>query len=105
MTAERSALVTGAGRGIGRAVARGLSEAGWRVALTARSAEELEQTAARCPGPTLAVPADITDPDAPERIFSAVEQAWGRVDALVANAGSGTSATVEQTTDEQWQRM
>ena len=99
------AIVTGAGRGIGRAVAVRLSKEGHRVALTSRSAAELEETAARCSTETLVLPADITDPKAADRLFAAVEDAWGGVDVLVANAGAGTSAPITATTDEQWQRM
>ncbi|MDQ2797687.1 MAG: SDR family oxidoreductase [Actinomycetota bacterium] len=99
------ALVTGAGRGIGRAVALRLSSEGMRVVLTARSTDELATTAEQCPGETAIVAADITEPDAAERIFTAAEQRWGRVDVLVANAGSGTSSPLEKTTDEDWQHM
>jgi NAD(P)-dependent dehydrogenase (short-subunit alcohol dehydrogenase family) len=97
--------VTGAGRGIGRAVARRLSAEGLRVAVTARSKDQLEETAADCPGPTLVLPDDLTDPAAPDRLFDAVEREWGRVDVLVANAGAGVSARVHRTTDADWQRM
>jgi NAD(P)-dependent dehydrogenase (short-subunit alcohol dehydrogenase family) len=99
------ALVTGAGRGIGRAVAARLSSEGYRLTLTARNEAELRETAATCPGPALVVPADVTDPAAVESLFSEVEQTWGPVDVLVANAGAGVSASVVRTTDEQWQRM
>jgi NAD(P)-dependent dehydrogenase (short-subunit alcohol dehydrogenase family) len=99
------ALVTGAGRGIGRAVAHRLSAEGVRVALTARSRDQLDETAAGCDGPTLVLPEDVTDPDAPDRLFAAVEGEWGSVDVLVANAGAGVSARVERTTDADWQRM
>ena len=64
------ALVTGAGRGIGRAVAVRLSEAGYRVALTSRSADELEAVAKACPGPALVRPCDITDASAVEDLFA-----------------------------------
>lgn len=103
--ASQVALVTGAGRGIGRAVAERLSREGLRVALTARSADELEQTAAACAGETLVLPADLTAPGAVDELFDRVEQAWGTVDVLVLNAGAGTSASLARTTDEQWQRM
>lgn len=99
------AVVTGAGRGIGRAAAQRLSREGYRVALTSRSEPELKETAALCPGETLVLPADITDPAAVDQLFGEVEAAWGRIDVLVANAGAGTSASVAKTTDEQWQRM
>lgn len=101
----RIALVTGAGRGIGRAVARRLSDAGLRVALTARSEDELAQTAAECTGETLVCPADVTDLAGIDRVFGEVERAWGTVGVLVANAGAGNSARLEQTTDADWQRM
>ena len=99
------ALITGAGRGIGRCVATTLSARGFRVALTARNAAELEQTALGCTGETLVLPADILDPGAIERVVGAVEQAWGSVEVLVANAGAGSSAPVERITDEDWDRM
>lgn len=99
------ALVTGAGRGIGRTVARQLSRSGLKVALNARSVDDLEETAAQCPGETMLVPEDLTRPDGAERVFAAVEEAWGPVDVLVANAGSGLSAPLVRTTDEQWQQM
>jgi NAD(P)-dependent dehydrogenase (short-subunit alcohol dehydrogenase family) len=96
------ALVTGAGRGIGAAVARRLSAEGYAVALTARSADQLDQVASACAGPTLTVPADLTDPEAAGRIADVVEEAWGGIDVLVANAGVGASAPVERITDQQW---
>ncbi|MQA03314.1 MAG: SDR family NAD(P)-dependent oxidoreductase [Streptosporangiales bacterium] len=99
------AVVTGAGRGIGRAVARRLSAAGFRVGLTARNRADLAATADACAGPTLVVPADITDPAGVAEVFGAVEDRWGRVDVLVANAGAGMSAKVQETSDEDWQRM
>ena len=99
------ALVSGAGRGIGRAVATALSRAGHRVALTARGVDDLTATAAQCPGATLVIPGDITDAAFVEALFAQVEADWGSVDVLVANAGAGVSAPVTRTTDEQWQQM
>lgn len=99
------ALVTGAGRGIGREVATRLSAEGMRVALSARSKDELATTAAGCAGETLVVPADVTNPAAVEQIYATVEEAWGPVEVLVANAGAGVSARVHKTSDEDWQRM
>jgi NAD(P)-dependent dehydrogenase (short-subunit alcohol dehydrogenase family) len=102
---HRVALVTGAGRGIGRAVAQRLSRDGYRVALNARHEGDLSETASACAGETLAVPADITAADAVDRVVGGVEEAWGPVDVLVANAGAGTSASLAKTTDAQWERM
>jgi NAD(P)-dependent dehydrogenase (short-subunit alcohol dehydrogenase family) len=103
--AERVALVTGASRGIGRAVAEQLSRDGFRVALTARSENELAEVAAACVGPTLQLRADITDSAAVDTLFTEIEAAWGPVEVLVANAGAGHSARVEKTSDADWQRM
>lgn len=105
MGERRTCLVTGGGRGIGRATALELSKLGHRVALTARSAEQLAETKDLIDGPVLTVAADITDDDAIGDVFGAVEKEWGPVDILIANAGAGTSAPVHRTTDEDWQRM
>ncbi len=106
MTDEsRVALVTGAGRGIGAAVAARLSASGHRIALTARSEDELKSVAATLPGAAICLPADLTEPDAADRVFAAAEEAFGGVDVLVANAGAAMSAPVHRTTDEDWARM
>ncbi|MFS8478716.1 MAG: SDR family NAD(P)-dependent oxidoreductase [Micromonosporaceae bacterium] len=102
--AQRTCLVTGAGRGIGREIAIRLAAAGHRVALTARSEPELAETAAACGG-GLVVPLDLTEPGAVDELFARVERELGPVDVLVANAGAATSAPLVRTTDEQWQRM
>jgi NAD(P)-dependent dehydrogenase (short-subunit alcohol dehydrogenase family) len=102
---HRVALVTGAGRGIGRAVAQRLSRDGYRVALSARSEDDLSETASTCAGETLVVPADITAADAADRVLGEVEDTWGPIDVLVANAGAGISASLSRTTDAQWARM
>jgi NAD(P)-dependent dehydrogenase (short-subunit alcohol dehydrogenase family) len=99
------AVVTGAGRGIGRAVAVRLSGRGYAVAITARSADQLAETAEACAGPTLTVAGDVTDGRTVERVFAEAEDAWGPAAVLVANAGGGVSARVTRTTDEDWQRM
>ena len=99
------ALVTGAGRGIGRAVAERLSEEGMRVAITSRSKEQLEETASGCSGPVLIIPMDLMETDAPNRLVAEVKRAWGPIEVLVANAGVGFSARIERTTDEDWQRV
>ena len=102
---SRVALVTGAGSGIGRAVAIRLSQAGLRVVLASRGAGALAATAGACPGPTLTVPADVTDPSAVDRLFDRAEQDWGAVEVLIASAGAGFSARIERTGDADWNRM
>src|SRR2546430_8557553 len=102
---DRIALVTGAGSGIGRAAAILLSQSGLRVVLSARGVDALAATAAACPGPTLAVPADVTDPAAVDRLFGQVEHDWGPVEGLIASAGAGYSARIERTRDADWERM
>jgi NAD(P)-dependent dehydrogenase (short-subunit alcohol dehydrogenase family) len=104
-TVSRVCLVTGASRGIGRAVARRLSADGHRVALLARHANALDEVAAELPGPALTLTADVTDPAHIERSFRTVEEGWGPVDVLVANAGSGLAVPLVRTTDEDWDRM
>ena len=82
-----TALVTGAGRGIGRAIALSLAQAGWQVAITARSAIELEETSALSSNRMLAVTADVTDPPQVRAMVERVESELGSIDLLVNNAG------------------
>lgn len=100
----RVCMVTGAGQGVGAAVASSLSASGHRVALVARGRERLEAVAADLPGPSLVVPADVTDADALDAAFATVEQEWGPVEVLVASAGSGSAAPLVDTADEEWQQ-
>jgi NAD(P)-dependent dehydrogenase (short-subunit alcohol dehydrogenase family) len=78
-------LVTGGGRGIGRLIARELADAGMRVAVAARSAAQVEQTAREIDG--LAVTADVSNPDDVEAMVATVERELGPIDLLVNNAG------------------
>lgn len=103
--AGRVALVTGASRGIGAETARLLSADGHRVALVSRSRDALEALAAELPGPSLVLPADVTDPAQVEEVFAAVERTWGPVEVLVLNAGAGASSQLAETSDEEWARM
>jgi NAD(P)-dependent dehydrogenase (short-subunit alcohol dehydrogenase family) len=100
------ALVTGAGSGIGRAVAAGLLQNGWRVVLAGRRRESLEETAARsgAPAPSaLVVPTDVTVPSDVESLFAAAAAEFGRLDLLFNNAGiSAPGALLEDLTVDQW---
>ncbi|MEO7260788.1 MAG: SDR family NAD(P)-dependent oxidoreductase [Jatrophihabitantaceae bacterium] len=101
----RACLVTGAGSGIGAAIAAMLSGDGHRVALLGRNASALDEVGAGLPGPTLTVPADVTDADAVEAAFSRVEGEWGPVEVLVCSAGAGIAAPIVDTSDQDWARM
>ena len=83
------ALVTGGGRGIGRNVALELTAAGATVAMAARSADQIRETADEIGG--LAIECDVSDREAVERMVAEVESAHGRLDLLVSNAGTSVS--------------
>lgn len=104
MTSERVAVVTGAGSGIGRAVAAAMLEAGFRVALAGRRADALQQTADGHPD-ALVVPTDITVPAEVDALFDRVVAEWGRVDVLFNNAGIfGPVASAADVDPVEWQR-
>jgi NAD(P)-dependent dehydrogenase (short-subunit alcohol dehydrogenase family) len=103
------ALVTGAGSGIGRAVAVGLRQDGFQVVLAGRRAEQLAETAAACDVGTddvLAVPTDVTDPASVVALFAATRARFGRLDVLFNNAGiSAPGVLLEDLTVEQWRAV
>jgi NAD(P)-dependent dehydrogenase (short-subunit alcohol dehydrogenase family) len=98
-------VVTGAGQGIGHAVARRLAAAGHRLVLVGRTAGALEKVAAELPVPTLVVPADIAEPGAADLVFGTVERAWGPAGVVVSAAGGSLAAPLVETTDADWDRM
>jgi len=104
----RIALVTGGGRGIGRAVALSLATAGADVAVTARSTNELEETAAaiRALGRRAeAITCDVTERPQVDAVVARVKSTLGDPLILVNNAGIAGSAKLADTTDEMWDRM
>ena len=104
--AGKVALITGAGRGIGRAIALAYANEGAQQALAARSLEELEQTrrlAEQAGGAAYAWPADVTDRAQVERLVASAVQQFGRLDILVNNAGiEGPIGPLETNDPEQW---
>jgi NAD(P)-dependent dehydrogenase (short-subunit alcohol dehydrogenase family) len=103
------ALVTGAGSGIGRAVSRALQSAGYSVVLAGRRAEALEGTAASAAsagGRMLCVPSDVTDPTSVGALFAKTREAFGRLDVLFNNAGTGAPAIpLEDLLYEKWMQV
>ena len=98
------ALVTGAGSGIGRAVALAMHAAGYQVVLAGRRAGALQETAVGTK--MLAVPTDITDPVAVKALFTQIENTYGRIDVLFNNAGMGAPAIpMDELTFEQWTQV
>jgi meso-butanediol dehydrogenase/(S,S)-butanediol dehydrogenase/diacetyl reductase len=105
-TQDKVALVTGAARGIGLASARWFLARGWRVALVDKDAPVLAaaqaQLAQESPGASLAVHCDVSDPAQVDAMVSQVDAAWGRIDALVNNAGVAVFKPLVQTSFEEW---
>lgn len=101
----RTAIVTGAGAGIGAAVAVALLDAGYHVALAGRREQTLRETAADHPN-ALVVPTDVAVEAQVDALFDTVESTWGRLDLLVNNAGTnGRAAPVEDMSAEMWSRV
>jgi 3-oxoacyl-[acyl-carrier protein] reductase len=109
VTDARTAFVTGGSRGIGRACAVALAEAGHRVAFCYSSdddgAKATRAAVEKAGADTVAVRADIRDPAAVESAFGEIEQALGPVELLVNNAGTTEDGLVARMTDDQWQRV
>ena len=105
--ADRFAVITGAGTGIGRASALALMNDGWAVALAGRRKEMLDETAGmKTAGRALVVPTDVTDPGQVDRLFGEIKANFGRLDMLFNNAGGGTPTTnFGDFTYEMWQRV
>lgn len=100
------ALITGAGRGIGKAISLGLANKGYRVILVARSENEIksvEQEIISSGGKATALACDITASQSASTLF-AKTSAIGKVTLLINNAGIAPSAKIEDTTDEMWQQ-
>ncbi|MEZ5830529.1 MAG: SDR family oxidoreductase [Dongiaceae bacterium] len=108
MSTGKVAVVTGAGSGIGRAAALALLAHGYKVALAGRRRDQLEETAREAgdyKADALPVATDVTDPASVAALFDATVKAFGRVDVLFNNAGTGVGALFEDLTIEQWRSV
>ncbi|MQY11210.1 hypothetical protein SRB5_13250 [Streptomyces sp. RB5] len=102
---SKVAVVTGAGSGIGRAVAVTLSGAGWDVVLAGRRPDPLAETA-RLAGGATPVPADVTEPEQVDALFAAVRDRYGRLDLLFNNAGRfGPAAGPDELSVADWRAV
>jgi len=103
----RTALVTGAGRGIGRAIAQRLASAGARVMVNDLDETMLRETEAELGQPERVrhIQGDLTDPNAPAAVVQATLDAFGAVDIIVNNAGYSWDNVIQKTTDEQFLAM
>ena len=100
-------LVTGASRGIGRAIAEAFAAEGCRLCICARGRQALEEAAAALRqrgAEVLAVVADVTQPDQVEHVVQAALERYGRIDVLVNNVGGSTGAGIAETSDIDWQQ-
>jgi NAD(P)-dependent dehydrogenase (short-subunit alcohol dehydrogenase family) len=103
--ARKIAVITGAGSGIGRAVALGFQAEGYSVVVAGRRAEPLRETASiACGAPEmLVVPTDVSQPESVRALFARVQERFGRLDVLFNNAGSGAPPIpMEDLSFEQW---
>jgi len=105
---DRRALVTGAGRGLGAAIAGELARAGASVVLVARTGAEIEEVAARlraAGGRATAIPADVTDEAAVHELARRAADAFGPIEILVNGAGAGASAPLARIPLDEWNRL
>lgn len=103
--ADQTAIVTGASRGIGKAIALRLAAAGVKVACVARSADKLAETVAEIEaagGTAEAIPCDVSDSEAATKLVEGVAEKWGGVNILVNNAGITRDTLLPRMSDDDW---
>lgn len=103
---NKTALITGGSKGIGYGIAAALMEQNMKVAITSRSQSKAEEVANKLnelgKGKALGVAADVRDLNSQQKVVDKVLQEWGQLDLLVANAGLGHFASIEDMTPDQW---
>jgi 3-oxoacyl-[acyl-carrier protein] reductase len=99
---DKVAIVTGASRGIGQAIAQTLAAEGMRLTLVARSQAALEELAVSLPRPSLIQTADLRQPDAPAKVVAATVAHFGQLDLLVNNAGATVRGDFLSLADADW---
>lgn len=103
------AIVTGSTKGIGRAIAEAIADAGGHVVVSARRADEVQAAAGdvggRGGGRAIGLPCDVQDPEQVRRLVEGTVREFGRIDILVNNAGVGAFAPIEELTPEDWRRV
>jgi NAD(P)-dependent dehydrogenase (short-subunit alcohol dehydrogenase family) len=106
---QKVAVVTGAGTGIGRAVALALMREGYATVLAGRRQHKLEEVAGECKSTgaqSLVIPTDVSDPAAVKSLFARTKEAFGRLDVLFNNAGIGAPAVpLEELSVEAWKKV
>ncbi|HJP91334.1 MAG TPA: 3-oxoacyl-ACP reductase FabG [Pyrinomonadaceae bacterium] len=100
----KAALITGGGRGIGRAIALTFARHGARIAVAGRTIEPLHQVATEIGRNAIALICDVADPESVAHMFAEMRERFGDPDIIVNNAGIAESATLVTTTDELWHR-
>jgi NAD(P)-dependent dehydrogenase (short-subunit alcohol dehydrogenase family) len=106
MAAQRIALVTGAGTGVGRAATLALAREGYAVVLAGRRKEKLEEVAREANATTLVAPTDVADPASIKALFAKTKERFGRLDVLFNNAGIGAPAMpIEDLPFDKWQAV
>jgi NAD(P)-dependent dehydrogenase (short-subunit alcohol dehydrogenase family) len=100
------AYITGGSKGIGYGIARSLLEAGMKVAISGRNKEALERAAADLGGDNvLAIVSDVSQMDQEKKALEMITNGWGKVDVVIANAGVGRFAPIDQLDEEAWHQM
>lgn len=102
LLADKVAVVTGASRGIGKAIAEALSAEGMKVVLVARSTADLESLAGSLPNESLVQAIDLREPDSANRVVASTIEKFGKLDLLVNNAGATKRGDFLTLTDDEW---